>query len=248
MEMNVDDRASALVLKEELVSSLDRWRAMLPAGDDPRSTLWFGIADRAITLGSALLRAVVTTMFGEEPASRPPTLGDRIVVIERRAQNLRTRCSSSSERLVTKTDIAVLHRFSRLRNDLARQEDRQGDAAMLGRFTPTRVAEILDIAESIAHLTITTETICLQAFRASTNATLIVNDDHSRCGSCGRSADPREATHLTVMWGDGPSDGCGAKFVSVSSDKRITPRLREAIVSFRPDLPFAGDAPISTRC
>jgi hypothetical protein len=70
-------------------------------------------------------------------------------------------------------------------------------------------------------------------------ATLFMNDDFSRCGACGRSADPSEAAHRNGRLVQPP--GCGAQFVAVSSDMRLTPRLRRQLAARRPDLPLADD-------
>jgi hypothetical protein len=74
---------------------------------------------------------------------------------------------------------------------------------------------------------------------ADADTTLYMNDDYSRCGACGRDADPDELTHLNNRLARPP--GCGARFVAVSSDMDMTPRLRAAIVRTRPDLRFADD-------
>ena len=78
-----------------------------------------------------------------------------------------------------------------------------------------------------------------QSPTAAMTATLFMNDDFSRCGACGRDADPSEATHLLDHLVETP--GCGARFVAVSSDMRMTPRLRRLLARRRPDLPLADD-------
>lgn len=65
---------------------------------------------------------------------------------------------------------------------------------------------------------------------------LIINRSDSRCGGCGKSADPHEDAHYRVL-GYRPGEGCGETFTSVSSDYF---GMDEAIKSFRPDLPFVG--------
>jgi hypothetical protein len=54
------------------------------------------------------------------------------------------------------------------------------------------------------------------------NATLIINGDDSRCGRCGKGADPTELAHVTVLTLEGWFAGCGARFVSASSDVEMT--------------------------
>jgi hypothetical protein len=163
--MTMDDQASAAALKDELLSSLGRWRAELPAENEPGNTMGFGVANRAIAIAGSLIRAAVDTMMPDEPLPEKPTLGERIGILERRGQKMRTSCSAPSERLVTKADIGVIHRFSKQRNALAHQEEARAEAWELGRFTRDRVTEILDLVESIARMTIVSETICVQKSR-----------------------------------------------------------------------------------
>jgi len=79
----------------------------------------------------------------------------------------------------------------------------------------------------------------LEAGADETVATLYINDDFSRCGACGRDADPKETTHLNEQMAQPP--GCGARYVTVSTDLDMTPRLRAAIMEMKPNLPFADD-------
>lgn len=64
--------------------------------------------------------------------------------------------------------------------------------------------------------------------------TLYINRSDSRCGKCGRNADPIEKAH---RMGRMIGEGCGAKYTSVSSHyygediKRVT-------CAMRPDLPW----------
>lgn len=73
---------------------------------------------------------------------------------------------------------------------------------------------------------------------AESTATLFVNDDHSRCGACGRDADPEEPAHLTLLWTVEKRAGCGARFIALASDLPKTPRLRASLIKLRPDLPI----------
>lgn len=70
-------------------------------------------------------------------------------------------------------------------------------------------------------------------------ATLYVNKSESRCGACGKNADPYEETHISGQWyKDKRLAGCGAKFTSIASDyTHIGP---EDIADMRPDLPWVG--------
>jgi hypothetical protein len=74
-----------------------------------------------------------------------------------------------------------------------------------------------------------------------TEAVLIVDRWSSECGACGRSANPREETHATLL-GYGEQNGkpgCGARFTSIRS-AGFYPGDKEATMAVRPDLPWAG--------
>ena len=63
----------------------------------------------------------------------------------------------------------------------------------------------------------------------------------SRCGACGRSADPKQETHA-VQLGYGPengSPGCGARFEAIASEF-VGAGVDEAVRAMRPDLPYLG--------
>jgi hypothetical protein len=64
--------------------------------------------------------------------------------------------------------------------------------------------------------------------------TLIINRTDSRCGGCGRSADPNEAGHYTELGWHGPKAGCGMLFVRARSD------YTDITGSRRPDLPWVS--------
>lgn len=68
-------------------------------------------------------------------------------------------------------------------------------------------------------------------------ATLYVNRSDSRCGWCGRSALPSDKRHETPCGYD-QAPGCGAEFISVSSDYFGASEMYVRIMSMRPDLPF----------
>lgn len=67
-------------------------------------------------------------------------------------------------------------------------------------------------------------------------ATLIVNDSASRCGNCGKGADPIEARHATVLDYQ-PGIGCGVRFTEIGTEN---PTLVEGVRNMRPDLVFIG--------
>lgn len=71
-------------------------------------------------------------------------------------------------------------------------------------------------------------------------ATLYINKSDSRCGACGKSADPYEESHISGDWyNDKRLMGCGVIFTSVASDyTHIGP---EDISAMRPDLPWVGE-------
>lgn len=74
------------------------------------------------------------------------------------------------------------------------------------------------------------------------DAVLQVGSFSSRCGACGRSADPSAATHDVLLgYGtDNGQPGCGATFTAVSSDY-CDDRSIAATRRLRPDLPLLHD-------
>ena len=63
---------------------------------------------------------------------------------------------------------------------------------------------------------------------------LIINRSDSRCGMCGKNADPHETEHrMERMRGE----GCGAPFTEMTSDYT---GMEEACKRLRPDLPWKG--------
>lgn len=67
---------------------------------------------------------------------------------------------------------------------------------------------------------------------ATTDAILHINRSDSRCGACGKNADPAENAHtMTTMHGV----GCGATYVAVSSNYF---GMEDRVRAMRPDLPF----------
>lgn len=72
-------------------------------------------------------------------------------------------------------------------------------------------------------------------------STLIVNRSESRCGDCGRGADPHELSHDTVLGYGGPyGPGCGVVWDSVASDY-VGMHMQEITANMRPDLTWVGD-------
>lgn len=153
----------AAAVRTELLSSIDRWRASLPPEDQEGNTYFLGIADRAIALTSVLLHEVTQVLMQDAPLRDRATLGERIDVIKRIGRKRRTTCSGPARLLVSKPESRQLDKFSALRNALAHPEGERFNVSTLGRYRPTRVAEILEVAASIASMTIVDETICRQA-------------------------------------------------------------------------------------
>jgi len=71
--------------------------------------------------------------------------------------------------------------------------------------------------------------------------TLFINRSSSRCGKCGRNADPNEKAH---RMGRMEGEGCGAKFTSVSSHY-FGEGIKQATRAMRPDLPWVDLAAIA---
>lgn len=166
--MDEDLERGAAALKAELLSSIERWRPSLPSGQHAGSTMFLGIADRAITLTSALVHEVTQTLMPDEPMRDKATLGLHIGLIQRVGRKRQASCLSTTGPLVSKSDSRTLDRFSALRNELAHPEGERFDVVSLGRYRPDRVAEILDVATLVANMKIVDETICQQAASAAT--------------------------------------------------------------------------------
>lgn len=69
--------------------------------------------------------------------------------------------------------------------------------------------------------------------------TLIINTWYSKCGSCGKDADPHQRIHAVVL-GYGSQNGqpgCMVEWDSITSDYD-DPAIIEAAKAMRPDLPF----------
>lgn len=155
-------RSRAAALRDELQSSLARWRQDLPKFDRPGSTWFLGIADRSIALTSDLLVEVTSTLMPDAALPTRPTIGQRIGLIREVGRKRRTVCLTPSRPLVSKADARALDRFAAVRNQLAHAEGQGLDPSEVGRYRPGRVAEVLDAVEAILDLTCVAETICVQ--------------------------------------------------------------------------------------
>lgn len=63
---------------------------------------------------------------------------------------------------------------------------------------------------------------------------LIINRFDSKCGACGKGADPREEAHETQLgYGEHPPEGCGIRWRFVTSDYT---NMEEGVSAMRPDL------------
>lgn len=161
--MTEASESGAAEIRTELLLSIDRWRATLPSEDQEGNTYFLGIADRAITLTSALLHEVTQVLMHDAPLRDRATLGEHIDLIKGIGRKRRTTCSEPPRFLVSKSESRTLDHFSALRNALAHPEGERFTVATLGRYRATRVAEILEVAASIASMTIIDETVCRQA-------------------------------------------------------------------------------------
>ena len=76
--------------------------------------------------------------------------------------------------------------------------------------------------------------------KESERGILFINRSESRCGSCNGGADPHELEHKTLLgWRatDDWMEGCGEKFIAVSSDYW---GIETDVKAMRPDLPYVG--------
>lgn len=65
-------------------------------------------------------------------------------------------------------------------------------------------------------------------------ATLLINISSSRCGACGKNADPNEDAHLNENMA---GEGCGAVYTGLASDYY---GFEDRLKAMRPDLPWVG--------
>ena len=69
-------------------------------------------------------------------------------------------------------------------------------------------------------------------------ATLIVSGTSSKCGVCGKGADPHEERHITVLgWGGQEKNGCGVRWTHITTSY-IGGGIEDATKEMRPDLIF----------
>jgi hypothetical protein len=96
--------------------------------------------------------------------------------------------------------------------------------------TPSNWTQVLGSKRGAANL----------AGAAEEDATLIVSSSSSKCGTCGRGADPNEETHKTVLgWGADLGEGCGVHFTHITSGY-VGPDVETATRALRPDLIYIG--------
>lgn len=157
-----EERTLAADIRTELLSSLDRWRDDIPDDGGP-STMWFGVVTRASGLASALIRTAVATLLPEVALRERPTVGMYVQTLDEHGKQLRGTCIARPNRLVSKADLQVLRRFTRLRAALAHQEDVGVGPSEIGRFDASTAGELLDTIELLAGLPLFDETICLQS-------------------------------------------------------------------------------------
>ena len=69
-------------------------------------------------------------------------------------------------------------------------------------------------------------------------STLYINVSDSRCGACGKNADPNENAHLNERMA---GEGCGAVYTGLASHYA---GFERHLMEMRPDLPWVGMAPI----
>ena len=62
--------------REELLTSVERWRAMVRRAPPASNTLWFGVAVRAVTLAEVLMRQAVDVVAPPGEVPEKATLGD----------------------------------------------------------------------------------------------------------------------------------------------------------------------------
>lgn len=79
-------------------------------------------------------------------------------------------------------------------------------------------------------------------------AVLIVDDDCSFCGECGRGAIPAEKRHSKVAWPDDVgAPGCGVEWTELATHLRFVPWTQKPVDDHirrvRPDLPYIGHVP-----
>lgn len=71
--------------------------------------------------------------------------------------------------------------------------------------------------------------------------TLVVDRFSSRCGDCGKSANPFSETHDVILGygSDNGSPGCDVRWENVTSDY-VSPNVKQEVTNLRPDLRYIG--------
>lgn len=158
----IGEKPSVRAVRDELVGSIDRWRAGFDEADAAPSTLWIGVALRAVTLAATMLSIAVSQLAPDAPLPPKPTLGSLVDTLVREAATKRITCLGTGRRLLRPAEIQLLHRLPRLRASIAHQEDAAvlWEAARIGRLGVADVAEFLDLAEQLCRLPLVDELVC----------------------------------------------------------------------------------------
>jgi hypothetical protein len=144
-------------------SSSDRFRTGGASCLALRSTYGVGVTTTGVRLVERLLVLAVAATVPEAPLPSKPTLGQRVGAIEQYGRKHSMVCLGLPRRLVTRTEITVLNRLTKGRNALVHLQDDGSFATTMGRMRLSDVAEMIDIAEAVAHLPLFDELLCREA-------------------------------------------------------------------------------------
>jgi len=123
-------------------------------------TLRSGVALTALRLVEGLLLQIIAALLPRAPVPARPTLGHLVGVIEKYGMKEPMTCLERPRKLVTRSDMAVLNRLTGGRNSAMHLRTGDEFAVTLGRLDPSDVAEIMEIAEAVAHLLLIDELLC----------------------------------------------------------------------------------------
>ncbi len=163
------DKRSIRAVRDELVGSIERWRAELGGSGSEPSTLLIGVALRAVTLSAAMVSMAITTLAPDAPIPPRSTLGMLVGTLVSEGTKQRATCMGSQRNLLRPGEIRLLQRLSRLRASIAHQEDVGvlWEAAKIGRLGVADVAEFLDVASQLCRLPFIDELICRESQAAA---------------------------------------------------------------------------------
>lgn len=160
-----DDAMSMKAHRDALLGSIGRWREDLGSVRGP-TTLWLGIADKAMKRVTAMLLIAATELVPSFQLTDHTTPG--LLRQELSAAKLRASCTGRQGQLVRPTEFDTIDRLTRFRNFLAHMEEKAGVRSVkdVGRIETEETLRVLDAAEAFCRMALVDEVICRQGARS----------------------------------------------------------------------------------